>query len=299
MIQLGYICQNKTLNRKCNRTMIRKNFTLAAAQEKALANIADLIPIFEWNAANGIHVFRITSDLFPHYTDVELKEVRTEAYNMDFARDALQRAGEAARKYNQRLSLHPGQYNQVASPREEVWGMTVIDLSYHAQILDEMGIGAEGVICVHGGGVYGDLPTTKKRWIERFHQLPEPVKRRLAIENCERCYSVVDCLEIAEACNIPLIFDCHHYECYNQIYPDKRIDIAEYMPRVVETWRKRGVTPLFHISEQEVGSRIGTHSDFVEALPPYYLSFPSTFGNLDIEVEAGAKEESVLHLRSK
>ena len=277
--------------------MMRKNFNLNTAQEKALANIADLLPIFEWNAANGIHVFRLTSDLFPHYTDVELKEVRTEEYNMEFARDALQHAGEAARKFKQRLSLHPGQYNQVASPREEVWEMTVIDLTYHAQILDEMGMGNESVICVHGGGVYGDIATTKQRWIERFHQLPDPVKRRLAIENCERCYSVVDCLEIAEACSIPLIFDCHHYECYNQIYPDKRIDIAEYMPRVVKTWKN--ITPLFHISEQEVGSRIGTHSEFVENLPPYYLSFPSTFGDLDIEVEAGAKEESVMHLRSK
>jgi UV DNA damage endonuclease len=297
MLRLGYICQNTTLGRKCNRTMIRKNFTLAAAQEKALANIADLEPIFEWNAAHNIHVFRLTSDLFPHFTDAALPDVQSGDYNMDFARDALRRAGEAARKYGQRLSMHPGQYNQVATPRQEVWEMTVRDLSYHAQILDEMGMGPECVICVHGGGVYGDITATKVRWIERFAELPSPVKARLAIENCERCYSVVDCLEIANACGIPLIFDCHHYECYNQIYPDRAIDITLVMTDVVKTWK--GVTPLFHISEQAPDSRIGTHSEYVEKIPSYYFSVVEKGTNLDVEVEAGAKELSVFHLLSK
>lgn len=292
MIQLGYICQNKTLNRKCNRTCIRKNFTLEKAQSLALTNIADLFHIFEWNAQNNIHVFRITSDLFPHFSDIALPEVANGDYNIEFAREALQQAGDVAKIFEQRISMHPGQFNQVASPREEVWEATVRDLSYHAAVLDAMELGPEAVICVHGGGVYNDLEGTKRRWIERFGKLPEPVKRRLAIENCERCYSVIDCLDIAEACNIPLIFDCHHYECYNQIYEDKQIDIAEYMPRVLATWSRRGVRPLFHISEQAPNERVGTHSEYVETLPDYYKGL-----DIDLEVEAGAKEDSVFHLR--
>lgn len=296
-IRLGYICQNTQLNRKCNRTMIRKNFTLQRAQELALLNIADLPPILKWNAEHNIHVFRISSDLFPHFTDNELPDVQSGAYNMDFARDALREVGALARSLGQRLSMHPGQYNQVASPREEVWQATVRDLSYHAEILDSMEMGKECVICVHGGGEYNDLASTKKRWIERFHSLPEPVRRRLAIENCEHIYSVADCLEIAEACGIPLIFDCHHYECYNQLKPDRALCIDQYMARVVDTWKHYG-TPLFHISEQAPDKRIGAHSEYVQKLPAYYVSFPETYGNLDVEVEAGAKEMSVLVLTS-
>ena len=277
--------------------MIRKNFTLKLAQQLALENIADLDHIFKWNAEHDIFVFRISSDLFPHFTDVALDEVKNGTYNMDFAREALLHAGEMARRYNQRISMHPGQYNQVGTPNEPVWEATIRDLTYHADLLDAMGLGNESVICVHGGGVFNDLEKTKKRWIERFHQLPEQVRRRLAIENCERHYSVIDCLDIAEACHIPLIFDCHHFECYNLLYADKVIDIDTYMPRVVNTWKQRGVIPLFHISEQEPNTRVGTHSDYVKALPVYYQTFMETFGDLDVEVEAGAKEFSVFLLR--
>lgn len=296
-IQLGYVCRNETLQLKCNRSMIRRNFTLALAQSYALQNIAELHKIFEWNDKHNIRVFRLTSDLFPHFTDNGVNEVKTGEYNLDFARQALREAGECAKKYGQRLSMHPGQYNQIASPSQDVWEATVRDLKYHADVMDAMGLGQESVICIHGGGVYNDIETTKKRWIERFFQLPENVKARIAIENCERCYSVVDCLELAEACVIPLIFDCHHYECYNLLKPTKACNIDEYMPRVVKTWHIRELTPLFHISEQAPNERIGTHSEYVQKLPPYYLAFPQQFGNLDIEVEAGAKDKSVLKLR--
>jgi UV DNA damage endonuclease len=302
MIRLGYLCQNHTLKElgiKGNRTLIRKNYSLDRVKALSLMNIEDLSDIFEWNHLNNIHLFRITSDIFPHFTDMHLEDVKNGSYNMEFAVNALKKAGEDARKYNQRVVMHPGQYNQIGAKERSIFESTIKDLTMHADLLDYMGMGPESVICVHGGGVYGDKEKTKERWIEQFHELPENVKKRVAIENCERCYSVKDCVEIAEACGIPMIFDCHHYECWNLIYKNDNMNIEEWMPRIVETWRRRGVTPLFHISEQAVGERIGTHSEFVEKLPSYYLHFPEKYGDLDIEVEAGAKEMAVFHLRDR
>lgn len=294
-LSLGYVCQNGTLGLKCNRSMIRKNFTLQRAQTLALQNIGDLLPIFEWNASNGIRVFRISSDLFPHFTDIAIEEVQNGSYNLNFARELLKNVGDAARKYGQRVGMHPGQYNQLATPREDVWQATVRDLTYQADVLDAMGMGDDARLCVHGGGVYGDLVKTKQTWIERFHKLPEQVRRRLAIENCERCYSVLDVLEIAESCGIPVIFDCHHFECFNQLYPDRKIEMSSaLMERVVATWRD--LTPLFHVSQQAIGERVGTHSEYVNALPPYYLDARLFPHGLDVEVEAGGKELSVFHL---
>ena len=299
MIRLGLCCINTELRKKdifCSRTMIRKNFTVKKAQELSLKNIADIGKMAKWNYDNNIFVFRLSSDIFPHFTDEE-----TEEYTLDFAKDALEEAGELCRKYKQRITMHPGQYNQVGAKEQRVFHNTVKDLRMHADTLDMMGMDRHSVLCVHGGGVYGNIEDTTQRWIKQFKDLPDNVQKRLAIENCERCYSVVDCLRIAEACNIPLIFDCHHYDCYNLVKEkedekNEKIDISLYMDRVVDTWKRRDIRPLFHVSEQRPDSRIGTHSDFIEKLPPYYLSFPEKYGDLDIEIEAKLKEQAILKL---
>lgn len=41
----------------------------------ALANCADLLPLVAWNAAHGIHFFRIPSALFPWSHEYELEQL--------------------------------------------------------------------------------------------------------------------------------------------------------------------------------------------------------------------------------
>jgi len=298
MIQLGLCCINIELREKevfCSRTMVRKNFTVEKAKSLSLKNISDISTLCEWNAKNNIHCLRLSSDIFPHFTDDE-----TEPYSLDFAKEALQLAGETAKKCGQRIVMHPGQYNQVGAKDEKVFQKTCRELEMHAFILDTMGVDQDGVLCVHGGGVYKNKEQTIERWIEQFHRLPESVRRRLAIENCERCYSTVDCLKIAEACNIPLIFDTHHYECFNHIYQDEAFPIDDVMPRVIATWQRRQIKPLFHISEQRENSRVGTHSDYIEVIPDYILEIPEKYKvSLDIEVEAKMKEKAIMKLYKK
>ena len=294
-IQLGLCCINNTLRKSgifCSRTMIRKNFTVEKAKDLALQNIADIEKLCKWNYDHNIFVLRLSSDMFPHFTDTE-----TEPYDLSFAMEALAKAGVAARKYCQRINFHPGQYNQVGAKSKNVFEKTCQDLKMHADILDAMGIDKNGILCIHGGGVYDDKDATVERWVQNFKSLPENVKKRVCIENCERCYSIKDCLYIAETCEIPLIFDSHHYECFNLINPDKKLDIDDLMERIVETWKRRDMTPLFHISEQREGARIGAHSDFIETIPEYILTVPERYGvDVDIEVEAKMKEEAILHL---
>ena len=76
--------------------------------------------------------------------------------------DLLREIGEKSKKYNQRLTFHPGQYNVVGSPDEKSFNQTICDLKYHADVLDLMGLGVNSVMVVHGGGVYGDKEATKK-----------------------------------------------------------------------------------------------------------------------------------------
>ena len=55
-----------------------------------------------------------------------------------------------------------------------------------------MGLGKNSVMVVHGGGIYGDKELTKKRWCKQFYKLPDNVKNRLVLENCEKCFSIKD-----------------------------------------------------------------------------------------------------------
>ena len=152
----------------------------------------------------------------------------------------------------------------------------------------------------HGGGVYGDKTQTIERWCEQYHMLPQKVKNRLVLENCEKSYSIEDCLIISKRVNIPVVFDTHHYECYNLIHPDDQMKPAvEYMADILDSWNRREIKPKFHISEQGSG-RVGHHSDYVETIPDYLLEIPDKYGvDIDIMIEAKAKEQAVLRLYRK
>lgn len=298
-VQLGLCCLNTELRERrifCSRTCTRANFTVEKAKALALQNIEDISKMCEWNYDHNIFVFRLSSDLFPHYNDEEV-----ESYDMEFAREALKKAGETARRCRQRINFHPGQYNQIGAKEEDVFRKTCQDLEMHSDILDMMEIDKNGILCIHGGGVYGDKAKTIERWVEQFQLLSEKVKRRLCIENCERCYSVEDCLVISERCGIPIIFDSHHFDCYNLLNRKKDpIDIDAVLPRVLEGWRRRDMIPLFHISEQREGDRVGAHSDFIETIPAYMLTIPEKYGmSVDIEVEAKMKEQAIMGLYAK
>ncbi len=161
-------------------------------------------------------------------------------------------------------------------------------IQYHAEILDVMGTDADSVLVVHGGGLYGDKGKTIERWCENF-RLSEPVRRRLVLENDERCFSPYDCLQISHRLNIPVVFDNHHFECYFLSHPDDRDFLgtaAQWIKPCLNTWARRGIRPKFHLSEQKLGARIGSHSDLIESIPEYNL-------------EAKSKEAAILELYRK
>ena len=71
-INLGYCCINMTLQKErkvtIGRGMIKKTFGekgIAYASELALANVKDMVEIIKWNHANGITLYRMSSDMFP------------------------------------------------------------------------------------------------------------------------------------------------------------------------------------------------------------------------------------------
>lgn len=302
-IQLGLCCMNTELRGLknpiyCSRRIIIRIIDVKGIKElkrRILLNLEDLYKMLVWNENNGIRVFRLSSELFQHKTNPKVPD-----YDYDFAVDHLKKIGEYAREKRHRLTFHPGQYNQLAAINPKVYKHTLEDLQYHAEVLDLMGLGKDSVMVIHGGGTFEDKKGTKKAWAENYCILPDNIQNRLVLENCEYSYSIEDCLDINHFCGVPIVFDTHHHECYKIIHPEEQfLDTREYIPLILETWEASGIKPKFHVSEQGNG-RIGKHSDFVETIPEYLLEIPEKYGvEIDIMIEAKAKEQSIKHLYKK
>ncbi len=302
-IQLGLCCMNTTLrNQKpsifSSRSVILNTIEkkgIDFLKQKIIQNLKDTLILMDWNEKNGIKVFRLSSELFPHKSNS-----KAPSYDFDFAIELLKMIGIKSKELNQRLTFHPGQYNCIGSPNPLVIEHTISDLKYHADVLDLMELDNNSVIVIHGGGTYKDKKTTKKRWCENYQNMPLNVKKRLVLENCEKNFSVEDCLEISDEINIPVVFDTHHYDCYNKLHPNETLREPEYyIPKILESWKRRDIKPKFHISEQGSG-KCGHHSDYIETIPDYLLEVPEKYGiNIDIMIEAKMKEQAIFRLYEK
>ena len=310
-IELGLVCiVNELRTRKqkdggsvfCSRNTKRENANAEKLQNLALQNCKDLLTILKWNESKGIRVFRISSELFPRYTDPQ-----AEKYDVTECYKILKDVGKFCRKHGHRVLMHPDQFNQVASKSLEVFNNTCETLKMHADILDAIGLDEkESVMIIHGGGTFNDKKNTIKVWKERFRQLPENVQRRIALENDERQYNVKDILEMCEDLETPMIYDVFHDECHQklkQIENNKKLtfETATFVPneslfpRIIKTWK--GHMPIMHISNQGSG-RIGHHSDYISHFHPILQQFYTKFGcKISLEVEAKLKEEAIFELK--
>lgn len=302
-IDLGLCCINMTLRAQKPSIFVNRTCRLATAiekgleyiQELTLQNLKDCVKLIEWNHQKGIKSYRMSSDMFPHISNPTFPDHN---YSLDFAKPLLYEIGAKAYEYRQRLSMHPGQFNQIGAVSEDVFSKTLLELSCHAEILDIIEEDLDfdqnkGIICIHGGGVYGNKEKTIERWCENFYRLPVNVQGRIAIENCEKCYKVEDCLKISKRLNIPVIFDIHHYQCYNMLHPsEEAMDIQKVIRKVFKTWSRRELKPYCHISEQGTG-KTGHHSDYITKIPDCFLDAGVEF---TLDVEAKMKERAIFKL---
>lgn len=305
-LNMGYCCINTELrnlgifcSRTCRLDTLKSN-GIEYVYELAWKNINDLPAIFRWNYKNNIFLYRMSSEMFPFASHPDYYLI----YDLEQFRSRLEEIGKIAKHYNQTLTFHPGQYNQLTSHRESVVEKSVIDIDLHAKILDMMNCGRDSVIVIHGGSKNGGKELALSRFKTNFYKLSESSRSRLVLENCEMSYSIQDLFEISKLLNICVVLDYHHHNINPGTIKneDELINITNDILRI---WKIRDITPLFHLSESRRGvkpsdsitARRG-HSDYVENLPLALIrTLEKTKINLDIE--AKMKEQAVLKLQCK
>ena len=293
-MNLGYACINTIMSANgimTNRTMRKKTFQakgLEYVSDLALLNVKDLKTIVQWNNENGVKLFRLSSQIFPWSDEYSIEELRD---GIEIS-EIMFEVGQIAREAGQRLTMHPGPYNCLASPNPKVVEKTVRELNFHSQQFNMMGYDPSpyNKINIHVGGAYGDKSATLARFVSNFSLLRNDTKKRLVIENDDSPneYSVKDLYEgIYKSINIPITFDYFHHK-----FNTGDLTEEEALKLAATTWPK-GVAQCCHYSESRRKEKLDesirpqAHSDLIyERINTYGLE-------PDIVIEAKSKEQAI------
>ncbi len=288
MIKIGFgtFCSNAHSTMSTNHTLRLQNLNFDSLFKAFLMNLNDLFKLLDLCKSENIQVFRLGSRFIPFASHDKFEEKW-----LNKLEPLLVEAGKRIRReYNIRITMHPGQFVVLNSPIKEVLERSIRELQYHFWLLDRLGIGEDGVVIVHVGGVYED----KQRAIEKFIDTVEKnswLKERLAVENDESLFNAQDVLQISQTLRIPFVFDYFHHTL-NQ----SEISLKE----VFETWSSAR-TPKVHLSSGREGE-FRLHGDYIrieDFINLWNILSQTGIDKVHIMIEAKKKELAIRRLRDE
>lgn len=281
-MRLGYACMNtelKTVFRTLRLATVEAEGT-AKIKELTLKNMQTTLEIIQWNIENNIFFYRASSSMIPLSTHPVNDWIWWE--DPDFL-DIAEQIRLLVEASQMRVSMHPGQYTVLNSPKPEVVKKSIEDLEYHDRLIQLLG---GNDLILHTGGAYGDKESAKARFAENYLNLSNSIKRRLRLENDDKTFTVRDVLDVSKMCGVPVCFDIHHHNCNND---GKPVDFAE----ILATWEGFGI-PKIHISTGKEGFTDLRHHDLVSETDFNELLLLLGDTDADIMFEAKLKEQAVL-----
>lgn len=268
-----------------------------------------LAKTFDYLEANGIRMYRMSSDIAPYVTHPDMPQFHGMIKECAAELKAL---GKRARQLGLRLSFHPSQFIVLNSPDPLLVQKSIADLAAQTEMLDLMELDREAVVVVHAGGTYGDTETGRARWIKTYTLLSPEIRRRLVLENDDLRYSAADVLKIHERTGVPLVFDHQHFWCFNP----ERLDLEETVRRFLQTW-PRDCRPKIHFSSPRTELRLlkrkvpnsrkkklvlqppvwTGHADFCQPFEFIAMMRSLDRCEFDVMLEAKSKDLALLRLR--
>ncbi len=269
-MNIGYACLAVGVKETQIKGCTMGNVTDSRIAELTEQNLSSLGRMLDYNGEMGIRLFRMSSDIIPFGGN----PVNTLDWSVAFA-PQLAALGDKAKSLGIRLSMHPGQYSVLNSPRRDVVEATIRDLDYHATFMDAMGLGSENKIILHVGGGYENHREALERFALHSEELTPQIKNRLVIENDERIFNIEEVLELSEVVKLPVVFDILHH----QANPSAPAGSPEtWIAAASKSWAPSDGPPKLHYSQQDKDKKIGAHSvtislegflEFIEIIKPY------------------------------
>ncbi|MGQ9473368.1 MAG: UV DNA damage repair endonuclease UvsE [Candidatus Caldatribacteriaceae bacterium] len=280
-LRYGLFCSTRDGKLSTNRTFRLSNLCFEKVYSTVKRNLEDFKAILVLCQKNHLTMFRLGNSLVPFASHPNFRESW-----WDGLIPLFERARDFYRDFDIRLTMHPGQFIQLGSPKEEVVLASLRELKYCTRVLDLLEA-KEGVVTLHIGGKNSSEGETLERFRDNFAQNMW-LKKYLALENDEKNFNALATLSLCEACGIPMVFDIFHHSL-------NQSDIS--WSRIKKTWGNRRAK--VHISSQGEG-KIGTHAMEIKKSDwKTLLEFlGEDYQKVDIMVEAKGKEEAIKKLQS-
>lgn len=282
MIRYGFACKTLGVPYTEQTSLTLARADLAHLLKVSRHNLLALGRMLHYCHNAHIPLMRISSEVIPlashpqvafdwrHHLQAELKA----------ARDMLQDTGL-------RVSMHPGQYTILNSPREEVVKRAVADLLFHADFLDALGADHTARIVLHLGGAYGDQRSALERLSKNLKKLPQRVRGRLALENDERLYTIEEVLKVCRRFSLPAIMDVFHHA----LNPPSHGSLTWWLEEAGSTWTPDTGRQKIHYSQQLAGGRPGMHSRSIAM--GEFLAFHHMLGTRELDVMLEVKDKNL------
>jgi UV DNA damage endonuclease len=252
--------------------------------ERILNNMYATNKIIQYCAEN-VWTYRLSSDLFPLITYDEANIELDDLPNYDDIQDSFDLIEETISRTGVRVSLHPSEFNVLASTNQAAVDKTITELNFYSSFMDRIGCPADynSPMNLHVHNKNGSYDDIIARFLNSFNLLDPNCRSRLVIENDDKinCWSVKELTEIFHPkTNIPITFDYLHHACH----PDG-LSEQEAINACYATWK--GFKPLFHYSESRPGNNPRAHAD-------YALQSFNTHGlDFDIDFELKMKDHAI------
>ncbi|UOQ54937.1 UV DNA damage repair endonuclease UvsE [Hymenobacter cellulosivorans] len=286
-MRIGYPCVNESLDCTSSATFRLASYSAERVELAVASNLLCLQRILEYNVANELRFFRISSGIVPFGSH----PINTFPWQTRFASE-FRAIGDYVKAQRMRISFHPDQFVVLNSPSADIVERSIAELVYQGSMLDLMGLDSTAKLQIHVGGLYGDRDLAISRFIATYRELPVAVQRRLVIENDDRLFSLRDCLRVHEAVGIPILFDNFHHECLNHGEP-----MAEALQLAAGTWHpERDGVLMMDYSSQQVGERKGKHTSTLEE--ELFREFLTHLHGLDVDIMLEIKDKEASACRA-
>lgn len=280
-IRIGYACMNLDIHPNSYKTCRKSNISDSKLKEIISYNLKLLDETLDYNIKNGNKLFRISSSLIPFGSSslntIDWGSVFSNEFNI--LKDKIE-------KNDIRVSMHPGQYTVINSIHDHVVTNSILDLEYHAKILDLLAPTNASNIILHVGGVYDNKQEAINRFINVYNNLSSNIKKYLVIENDDISFTVEDVLYISSKVNVPVVFDNLHHKINPSL---EEFNISILMSKVVSTWKDK--KPKFHYSQQDETKRVGAHSKTIN-LNKFIFDYNKLFKNFNVDIMLEVKDKN-------
>ena len=287
-VRLGYACITNALDESSSSLLTYTHFKKLGSSgynklnEVIISNFKSLESILKYNISNDIYFYRLSSNIIPLISHPNV------SIDLTNYKDYFKKVGDIIKKNKLRVDMHVDPYYVLNSVNDSVVESTINICKIYHNMFKLMGIKSN--LIFHIGGKTISKEEGIKRFIGNFKLLDKEIQDMILIENDDKIYDIIDCINISKRINCKIVLDYHHYMCNKA-----GVDIKDYLEYIFDTFE--GV-PKVHFSSPKSKKEYRAHHDYINIKEfVNFLDMIKVYNrDIDIMIEAKMKDDAVFRL---